>query len=133
MIIDHVAIWTDQLEILKDYYMKYFNGTSNKKYINPESKFESYFISFESGSRLELMKKPGIPSNLNDTIDKQHKGLIHLSFAVKNMNLVNEKCKVLSDNGFKILRGPRKTGDGYWEFETLDPDNNRLEVCARFV
>lgn len=130
MTIDHVAIWTEQLEILKDYYMKYFDGTSNSKYTNPVSKFESYFISFESGSRLELMKKPGIPANLNDTIEKQHLGLIHLSFSVKSIDLVNEKCKILSDDGYKILRGPRKTGDGYWEFETLDPDNNRIEVCA---
>jgi lactoylglutathione lyase len=110
--------------------VKYFDGTSNKKYQNPESKFESYFISFESGSRLELMKKPGIPSNLNDVVEKQHLGLIHLSFGMKNTEQVNEKCKLLSDNGYKILRGPRKTGDGYWEFETLDPDNNRLEVCS---
>jgi lactoylglutathione lyase len=132
MTLDHVAIWTDQLEKLRDYYVKYFDGTSNNKYINPESKFESYFISFESGSRLELMKKPGIPANQNDTIDKQHLGLIHLSFGVQNMQLVNEKCKILSADGYEILRGPRKTGDGYWEFETLDPDNNRLEVCSRF-
>jgi lactoylglutathione lyase len=132
MILDHAAIWTDQLEILRDYYVKYYDGTSNRKYINPESKFESYFISFESGSRLELMKKPGIPENLNDPIDKQHLGLIHLSFGVASMELVNEKCKVLSDAGYKILRGPRKTGDGYWEFETLDPDGNRIEVCARY-
>jgi lactoylglutathione lyase len=132
MKIDHAAIWTEQLEVLKEFYVKYFDGTSNNKYINPESKFESYFISFESGSRLEIMKKPGIPGNLNDTIEKQHQGLVHLSFSMDNMELVNAKCKVLSDNGFRILRGPRKTGDGYWEFETLDPDNNRLEVCSRF-
>jgi len=93
MTLDHVAIWTDQLERLRDYYVKYLDGTSNKKYINPESKFESYFISFESGSRLELMKKPGIPVNLNDTVEKQHLGLIHLSFGVASMELVNEKMQ----------------------------------------
>jgi lactoylglutathione lyase len=131
MNINHVAIWTDKLEELRDYYVKYFEGVSNKKYFNPETKFESYFISFESGSRLELMRKPGIPSNTNDTVGKQHLGFIHLSFGVKSMDLVNEKCKELSAAGYKILRGPRKTGDGDWEFETLDPDNNRIEVCAR--
>jgi lactoylglutathione lyase len=132
MYINHVAVWTDQLEKLRDYYVKYFDGVSNNKYYNPDTKFESYFISFESGSRIELMRKPGIPSNTNDTVGKQHLGLIHLSFGVKSMDLVNEKCKELSAAGFKILRGPRKTGDGDWEFETLDPDNNRIEVCARY-
>jgi lactoylglutathione lyase len=132
MNIDHVAIWTSQLEKLKDYYVKYFIGKSNRKYINNEKHFESYFISFDTGTRLELMQMPGIPHNLNDTIEKQYLGIIHLSFGMENMDLVNEKCSELKSAGFKILKGPRKTGDGYWEFETLDPDNNRIEVSAVF-
>lgn len=132
MNIDHVAIWTSQLEKLKDYYVKFFNGKSNRKYINNEKHFESYFISFDTGTRLELMQMRGIPENLNDTIEKQYLGIIHLSFGMGNMDLVNEKCTELKSVGFKILKGPRKTGDGYWEFETLDPDNNRIEVSAVF-
>jgi len=133
MKIDHVAIWTTQLEILKGYYVKYFNGKANKKYTNKETGFESYFVSFDSGSRLEIMQKPGIPENLNDRVIKQHQGIIHLSFGVDNMDLVNRKSAELANAGFRILRGPRKTGDGYYEFETLDPDNNRIEVAALFV
>jgi lactoylglutathione lyase len=133
MTIDHVAIWTNQLEILKGYYVKYFNGSANKKYTNKETGFESYFISFDSGSRLEIMQKQGIPENLNDRVTKQHLGLIHLSFGVENMELVNRKSEEMAKAGFRILRGPRKTGDGYYEFETLDPDNNRIEVAALFV
>jgi lactoylglutathione lyase len=132
MNIDHVAIWTTQLETLKDYYIKHFNGRSNRKYTNNERHFESYFISFDSGTRLELMQMPGIPQNLNDSVEKQYQGIIHLSFGMGNMDLVNEKCTELKRDGFKILKGPRKTGDGYWEFETLDPDNNRIEVSAVF-
>jgi len=132
MNIDHVAIWTTQLETLKDYYIKHFNGRSNRKYTNNERHFESYFISFDSGTRLELMQMPGIPQNLNDSVEKQYLGIIHLSFGMGNMDLVNEKCIELKRDGFRILKGPRKTGDGYWEFETLDPDNNRIEVAAIF-
>ena len=133
MVIDHVAIWTPQLEKLKDYYVRYFNGKSNEKYLNKERHFESYFISFDSGTRLELMQMPGIPQNLNDTVGKQHLGIIHLSFGVENMEKVDDKYRELINDGYKILRGPRKTGDGYWEFETLDPDNNRVEVAAIFT
>ena len=79
------------------------------------------------------MSKPNIPNNLNDTIDKQYLGLIHFAFEVETMREVEEKARELQVAGFKILRGPRKTGDGYYEFETLDPDNNRLEVQALFV
>jgi len=133
MRIDHVAIWTSQIEELKDYYIKYFNGTSNRKYLNREKHFESYFISFDSGTRLEVMQMPGIPQNLNDPVVKQYHGIIHLAFGVESMAQVDEKFSELTNNGYKILRGPRKTGDGYWEFETLDPDNNRIEVSAIFT
>jgi lactoylglutathione lyase len=80
MTLDHVAIWTARLEQLKEYYIKYFDGRANKKYINKEKKFESYFLTFDSGARLELMKMPGIPEILNDRIVKQHQGIIHLEF-----------------------------------------------------
>jgi lactoylglutathione lyase len=133
MTIDHIAIWTTQPEQLKDYYVKYFNGSANEKYFNKDTLFESYFITFDSGSRLEIMKKPGIPVNLNDREEKQHQGIIHISFGVETMEMVTGKSKELSEAGYRILRGPRKTGDGYFEFETLDPDNNRIEVAARFV
>lgn len=133
MIIDHVAIWTTQLEKLKDYYVKYFNGTANKKYLNKVRNFESYFVTFESGTRLELMQMPGVPPNRNDKIEKQYQGLIHISFGVNTMEMVDEKLKELVNDGYKILKGPRKTGDGYYEFETLDPDDNRIEVSTKFV
>jgi len=131
MTLEHVAIWTNNIEALKEYYTKYFNAVSNEKYINPQKKFESYFLSFESGARLELMSRAGIPNNANDTIEKQHLGLIHVAFGVASMNEVDAKAQQLQNDGFKILSGPRKTGDGYYEFETLDPDNNRLEVTTK--
>jgi len=133
MKLDHVAIWTNRLELLKDYYVKYFNGKKKKKYTNKETGFESYFLTFDSGSRLEIMQKPGIPENLNDRIITQHEGIIHLSCGVDSMDEVIEKSKEMGKDGFRILRGPRKTGDGYFEFETLDPDNNRIEVAALFT
>ena len=133
MILDHAAIWTNDLERLKDYYVKYFNAVSNDKYYNPAKNFESYFLSFEAGARLELMKRSAIPENKNDTIVAQHTGLIHLAFGVSTMEEVDSKARQLQSSGFRILSGPRRTGDGYYEFETLDPDNNRLEITTRFV
>ena len=79
------------------------------------------------------MRKPGIPENLNDTLGKQHLGLIHLSFGVETMEKVNEKAIQMEKAGFRIIRGPRKTGDGDWEFESADPDGNRIEVMTRYI
>src|SRR4030095_2266072 len=133
MTLEHVAIWTADLENLKEYYIKYFNAGSNDKYKNEKTGFESYFLTFESGARLEVMSRPDIPPNGNDTINKQHLGIIHLAFGVATIEEVNAKANQLEDDGFKILTGPRRTGDGYYEFETIDPDYNRLEVTTKIV
>jgi lactoylglutathione lyase len=131
MTLEHVAVWTTQLDALKDYYVKYFNGVANSRYTNESKQFHSNFLTFRSGARLELMAMPGIPQNKNDTIGKQHLGIIHLAFGVDTTEEVDQKAIELKTAGFPILSGPRKTGDGYYEFETLDPDNNRLEItCA---
>lgn len=133
MTLEHVAIWTNKLEELKDFYIKYFGGKANEKYINSQKKFESYFITFTSGARLEIMRRPDIPENTNDRVGTQHQGLIHMAFGVDTMQDVEQKAQELKAAGFPILSGPRKTGDGYYEFETLDPDGNRLEVTTSFL
>lgn len=130
MKLEHVAIWTTQLEALKEYYIKYFEAVPNKKYTNPKTRFQSYFLTFSSGARLELMERPDIPENRNDVEGQQHMGIIHLAFGVENRGKVDAKAAHLQGDGFKILKGPRETGDGYYEFETLDLDGNRLEVTT---
>jgi lactoylglutathione lyase len=133
MTLEHVAIWTSDLERLKAYYQKYFGGIPNEKYTNEKRGFHSYFLSFKSGARLELMMMASIPANQNDTIKAQHLGIIHLAFGMDSMEDVDAKAKELQKDGYPILSGPRKTGDGYYEFETLDPDGNRLEVTTLFI
>ena len=128
MQIDHIAIWTDKLEELKDFYVKYFGGTAGSKYKNEKTQFESYFLTFGNGARIELMRKPFIPGNINDEEVWQHIGIIHIAFHAYSAVEVEDKAKQLEKDGFKILSGPRTTGDGYYEFETLDPDGNRIEV-----
>ena len=132
MILEHIAIWTNQLEELKDYYSHYFGGQPNKKYTNEKKEFHSYFLTFSSGAKLEIMSKPNIPENKNDTVKAQHQGIIHIAFGVDTIQEVDDKAKQLINDGFQILSGPRKTGDGQYEFETLDPDNNRLEVTTKY-
>lgn len=128
MTIEHIAIWVRDLESMREYYCRFFGAISNQKYVNMGTSFESYFLAFENGARLEIMSRPDIPPNANDTVGAQHMGLIHLAFGVGDKIAVDQKAAELKENGFRILRGPRTTGDGYYEFETMDPENNRIEV-----
>ncbi|PQA54393.1 VOC family protein [Siphonobacter curvatus] len=131
MKLEHVAIWTRNLEAMRAFYETFFRGESNAKYYNTTTGLESYFLRFESGARLELLHKSDIPENRNDTLQQQHLGLIHLAFEVESREAVESKARELAQAGFPILRGPRVTGDGYYEFESHDPEQNRLEVSYR--
>jgi lactoylglutathione lyase len=131
MTLEHVALWTENLDGLRDFYCHYFQGKSNDQYFNTKTCFKSYFISFKGGARLEIMEMPGIPKNQNDRKQMQHLGLIHLAFGAESKEAVDAKAKEFLESGRKILRGPRITGDGYYEFETMDPDGNRIEVTFK--
>ena len=132
MTLEHIGIWTNNPEELKGFYVDYFNGISNTKYVNKEKHFESYFISFGSGARIEIMRKPGIRDNTGNPGPMQHIGLAHIAFSLDTREEVDNKALQLQKKGIKILEGPRVTGDGYYEFVTLDPDGNRIEVTTKY-
>jgi lactoylglutathione lyase len=129
--LEHIAIWTPDLENLKDYYVKFFNAGVNEKYFNPVTNLETYFLTFAGGSSIEIMQMPGI--SINTQSDTQCFGLTHIAFGVETMEMVRDKAEELRKAGFAILRGPRKTGDGFYEFETIDPDSNRIEVTTKYI
>lgn len=129
MRIEHVAIWTRNIEKLKMFYTDYFGGITGEKYINSTKSFESYFIKFDSGARLELMQMPAVPLNLNDSID-QYTGLIHIAISVGSKEKVDNITNELMNAGYTIVSQPRRTGDGYYESSVLDPDRNRLEITV---
>lgn len=127
MFIDHIAIWTNNLELMKNFYTKYFNGKSNEKYFNPSTQFESYFIDFENGTKIELMKKPKLVKT-SDTNERL--GIVHIAFRLQSKKDVIDLTETLRRNGLQILGEPRTTGDGYFESVVLDIEGNRIELVA---
>ncbi|ACJ78397.1 VOC family protein [Bacillus paranthracis] len=124
MKIEHVAIWVNDLEGMRDFYKKYFNGEENSLYHNPKKQFESYFITFEGGARLELMKRVGI----EDALQTETIGYAHIAFSVGSKEKVNELTNTLREAGYAVLNGPRTTGDGYYESVVSDPEGNQIEI-----
>ena len=129
MHIEHVAIWTKNLERLRAFYELYFEAQSGEKYVNPNKGFESYFLQFASDARLELMSMPSIPQTRDD-IDQQFTGIIHLAFSVGSEDQVDNLTQRLKGDGFRVVDGPRRTGDGCYESAVLDPDGNRIEITV---
>ena len=124
--IDHIAIWVEDLEKMREFYCKYFDGVSNQKYENKIKGFESYFISFDGATRIELMKR----KDIEERIYKEILGLAHLAFKVGSKEKVNKLTEIFRKDGYKIIGEPRTTGDGYYESVILDPEGNRIELVG---
>ncbi|PRY83585.1 VOC family protein [Alkalibacterium olivapovliticus] len=125
MRIEHIGLWTRDLEKMKDFYEKYFDVRSGERYHNSSKKFTSYFLTFESGSRLELMKREDISRPNSESF-----GYAHLALAAGSQSQVDDLVSRLTNDGFELLNGPRTTGDGYYEAVIKDPEGNLIEVMA---
>lgn len=125
--IEHIGIWVKDLELMKDFYTNYFKGVSRKKYTNSIKKFESYFIIFESGAKLELMHKESIS---NENTNEEQIGISHIAFSLGSVDAVLMLTERFRTDGIRILGEPRTTGDGYFESVVLDIEGNRIELVV---
>ena len=125
MRIEHIALYVKDLEKSKDFFAKYFGAKVGNFYHNPVTNFRSYFLSFEDGSRLELMNRPEMVEVENSS---HRTGFIHIAFSVGSKENVDQLTKMLKNDGYKVTSGPRTTGDGYYESCILDSENNQIEI-----
>lgn len=126
MHIDHIAIWTIDLEKEREFFLKYFDCMSGLKYVNSEKQFSSYFITFSGGARIELMRRTDICSDHAENVA----GLAHFAIDAGRREAVDELTERLERDGYVISGRPRMTGDGYYESVILDPEGNRIEILS---
>jgi lactoylglutathione lyase len=127
--IDHIALWTTNLDRCTRFYVHYFGAIAGSRYVNRTKGFESCFLSFGDGARIEVMTTTTLSPVVLDP-GAQRMGLTHVAISVGSERLVDDLSRRLKDDGFPILDGPRRTGDGYYESVALDPDGNRVEITA---
>ena len=125
MRIEHIAMYVNDLEAARDFFVRYLGGRSNDGYHNPRTDFRSYFISFEDGARLELMHKPGL---VDSEKELNRTGYIHIAFSVGSAAAVDALTERLRQDGFAVVSGPRTTGDGYYESCVVAIEGNQIEI-----
>lgn len=127
MKIEHAAMYFNDLEGAKNFFIKYFGAKSNDMYHNPRTNFKSYFLSFDDGARLEIMNKP----ELEDAVKTLNRtGFIHLAFSVGSKEKVDALTAQLKNDGYEVISGPRTTGDGYYESCVVAFENNQIEITV---
>ena len=127
MKIEHIAMYVNDLEAAKDFFVKYLNGNANDGYYNKNTVFRSYFISFEDGARLELMKKPEMT---DDKKSLTRTGFIHIAFSVGSKEAVDSLTARMKGDSYKVISGPRTTGDGYYESCVIGIEDNQIEITV---
>ena len=127
MKIEHIAMYVNDLEGAKEFFVTYLGGKSNNGYHNPKTDFRSYFISFDDGARLEIMNKPNMADQEKDI---NRTGFIHVAFSVGSAEKVDELTARLKDDGFEVISGPRTTGDGYYESCIITIEGNQIEITV---
>ena len=124
---EHIALYVNDLEETRKFFIKYLGAASNDGYLNPRTNFRSYFLSFEEGARLEIMNKPelsDLPKDLART------GYIHIAFSVGSKEKVDSLTAALKADGYEVVSGPRTTGDGYYESCIVAVENNQIEITV---
>ena len=127
MRIEHVAMYVNDLESARDFFVKYLGGSSNAGYHNKSTGFRSYFISFDDGARLEIMNKPDM-DDVEKTVNRT--GYVHLAFSLGSKEEVNRLTEILKNDGFEVVSGPRTTGDGYYESCIVGIEGNQIELTV---
>ena len=125
MRIEHIAMYVNDLEAAKDFFMKYFGAVSNEGYHNKTTDFRSYFLGFDDGSRLELMKKLQM-DDAEKTLNRT--GYIHIAFSLGSKEAVDVLTERLKNDGYQVISGPRTTGDGYYESCIVGIEGNQIEI-----
>lgn len=127
MNLEHVALYVEDLEAMKAFYVRHFGATANSKYHNPRTGLQTYFLSFEGGARLEIMQHPGMTPKASG---EHFLGYTHISFKLSSMEKVDQLTREMQESGCPLLNGPRTTGDGYYESVLSDPEGNLIELVA---
>lgn len=127
MIIEHVALYVKDLEVAREFFNKYLNTTSNELYRNYYTGFKSYFLTFSSGSRIEIMYHPKM---IDDVKHIRRTGYAHIAISTGSKDNVDALTKVMKDDGYEVLSGPRTTGDGHYESVIVSFENILIEVTV---
>ena len=127
MRIEHIAMYVNDLEAARDFFVRFLGAEANGGYHNKTTDFRSYFLTFDGGARLEIMTRP----NMADPEKHPARtGYIHIAFSLGSREAVDTLTAELRSAGYEVVSGPRTTGDGYYESCVVAIEGNQIELTV---
>ena len=127
MHIEHIAMYVNDLEAAKGFFVRFLGAKANGGYHNKTTDFRSYFLTFDGGARLEIMTRPGM-ADLEKQLSRT--GYIHIAFRLGSQAAVDALTARLKNEGYEVVSGPRTTGDGYYESCIVAIEGNQIELTV---
>lgn len=124
--IEHVAMWVRDIDRVAAFYARYLGARVGSLYRNERKGFESRFLEFASGARLEIMRR----IDVTESSATERLGFAHIAITVGGEANVDAFAARIAADGLTVAGAPRRTGDGYYECVVLDPEGNRVEITA---
>ncbi len=124
MKLNHVALWTTDLERSSKFWVEFFEAELSDRYesVNRPG-FTSRFATLPNDDvRIELMEGPWVKPRLHE-----EGGWAHVAFSVGSVSKVDEVADRFKHAGLLVSK-PRQTGDGYYEAVVRSPEGLMVEI-----
>lgn len=126
MKIDHIALYVRDLEGARRFFETYFGGNAGSMYHNPHTGLRTYFITLpDGGARIEVMSRAEVA---DEAPTPYRRGLAHLAVSVGSKAAVDSLTGLLAAGGYRVVSGPRTTGDGYYESCVIGFEGTLIEI-----
>jgi catechol 2,3-dioxygenase-like lactoylglutathione lyase family enzyme len=118
--IEHVAIFTHEIDVLKDFYVEYF--AMRVVLDNTGAPVRGYFLADSRGVVLELIERPAEVAAVSTRY------VVHIAFWVDDYAAAKER---LSAGGFSFEADTEVLTEGFRTGFFADPAGNRTQIVWR--
>lgn len=127
MRIQHVALWTRDIEAAARFWADHFGARVGDRYESARRPgFVSRFVRLEGGAAIELMTGPWLAAAEPEL---EREGWAHIAVTVGSREMVRSLAERLQAAGL-LVSAPRLTGDGFFEAVARTPDGALVEITA---
>lgn len=125
--IEHVALWTADLDVSVRFWTEHFGAVAGDEYRSRNRPgFRSRFVQLGEGARLEIMTGPWVSA---DEAATEAAGWAHVAVSLGSEAAV-DALAVRLRAAERLVSGPRRTGDGYYEAVARSPEGALVEITG---